>query len=249
MKPLILSATVAFIAGSLSVGCATVASSAGRMKRDLSTPRPTELTGQSGPSQSPDALVDAAVGACHVCTLDVSGHVRCRFLQGESGRGGKALENCGPTADWGQAEPPADVHAVQIVTGVRHGCALTVAKGVQCWGLEHGPHAHRIWREYPSEVELLTPATAPLGEFTQVWAAADSTCAAAASGDSIICWGWGYRWAVALDRPFVAVGISRTRTVRMMSSSLPGRRSFRDCSVPRAIASSPLKTVTWTRSL
>ncbi len=141
MKPLIFSAAAAFIAGSLSVGCATVASGAG------------------------------------------------------------------PTADWGQAEPPADVHALQIVTGDRHGCALTDAKGVQCWGLEHGPHAHRIWREYPFEVELLTQATAPLGEFTQVWASADSTCAAAASGDSIVCWGWGFRWAVALDRPFVDVAI------------------------------------------
>ena len=126
-------------------------------------------------------IVQIDGGYGHTCALTDAGGVKCW-----GGNGWGQLGNGTTNYADGAVHLPALASGVaSIALGSDHGCALTVAGGVKCWGRNFDGqlgNGTRIDSKLPVDVPGLT------ANVVKIAAGGDSTCALTAAG-AVKCWG------------------------------------------------------------
>ncbi len=100
----------------------------------------------------------------------------------------KGAVTCWGPGDWGGKgafAKPGVTGVTQVVTGDRHGCVLTKAQTVQCWGMND---AGQLGTKADVQQHKKPVAVAGLAKVVRLAAGEASTCALLADG-SVRCWG------------------------------------------------------------
>ena len=138
-------------------------------------------------------IIQISSGWYHVCALTSSGEVWC-WGAGDSGRLGNGVVEDKKYAVMVLSRDGSNVPLggiVQIDSGGRHTCALTLKGGVVCWGgggdgqLGNDDY---ISKNYPVTVVEAEGSTIPLTGIIQISSGESHTCALT-SQEEALCWG------------------------------------------------------------
>ena len=157
---------------------------------------PVTVVDVDGSTDPLENIVQVSAGGDHTCALTGEGGVVC-WGQGKDGRLGNdgVISSSHPVrvvdAD-GSTNPLTGI--VQISSGDRHTCALTLEGQVVCWGEDAwgqlGNNDNSGDRDYPTAVIDADESTEPLKGIVQISSGGLHTCALT-SDREVLCWGSG----------------------------------------------------------
>ena len=157
---------------------------------------PVTVVDVGGGTDPLEDIVQVSVGGEHTCALTGAGQVVC-WGQGKDGRlGNDGIVSSSHPVWVVEAEDSTDplTGIVQISSGDRHTCALTLEGGVVCWGEDAfgqlGNNNNTKDRDYPVTVIDRDESTEPLKGIVQISSGGLHTCALT-SGREVWCWGQG----------------------------------------------------------
>ncbi len=181
----------------------------------------------TAPQAIAQSFEQVAVGAEHICALDVSGQVECTatatahtrlppenlpamqtISAGQQHTCGITLEGgveCWGTNAFGVLQVPTfDAPVVDITSGFNHSCALDINNQVQCWGLN-------------SNGQLDVPDID--GGFVKLGASRNASCGIDMNGD-IQCWTTDafYNTDIPIAGPFVDLGLDASQACALTAS-------------------------------
>jgi alpha-tubulin suppressor-like RCC1 family protein len=158
---------------------------------------PVDVQGLTG-------VVALALGTSHSCALTAAGGVKC-WGSNDFGRlGNNAI---------GDQATPVDVSGLTsavtaIAVGNGHGCALTFAAGLKCWGLNSDG---QLGTGGTASTGLAADVPALTSDVTAIAAGGNHTCAMTTT-NGIMCWG---------DNADGAVGDGTSGTDRLVPTAVP----------------------------
>ncbi|GAB7564494.1 hypothetical protein LG202_25340 [Methylobacillus methanolivorans] len=139
-----------------------------------------------------------AAGGYHTCAVTTAGGLKCWGFDGYGQLGNDAALTNQPT--------PMDVlgltsGVVSVAAGIAHTCAVTMAGGLKCWGLDNNGQLGNdaAFTSQPTPVDVLGMTSG----VASVTAGDNHTCAVASSG-GLKCWGYNINGQLGNDAAFTS---------------------------------------------